>query len=161
MKTKNNANEIWMKKLRVLMNRFSFEPSSVDLIYEQGQGGPNALWGNGRRYFLHLRDNKGCEKKILAADLSTTSGGMGVERWEINRQGRKKVLSVYFVMNILGHDLDQWVHYDLRNGEVLKDFKGQMQLQEEHLRESEEARKCEKRPKIVVNAKGEEKPIGE
>jgi hypothetical protein len=139
---------------------FSFNPVRVELIYEKEQGDPTQPWGNGRKYFLLLRDGRGREKRILAADLTTTGGGMGLERWEINRQGRKRVFSAYFVINSLGHDLDQWAHYDLSSGQKLKGFKGAMELEEERQQALEEAQKRNQRPKIVVNARGDEKRVG-
>lgn len=145
-----------MKSLRL----FAFDPVNVELSYEDVQGDPTQFWGHGRKYFLVLSDKRGREKKILAADLSETGGGMRLERWEVNRQGTKSVLSVYFEINILGHSLNQWLHYDLRNGEMLKGFKGLAQLAEERQRELAEARKRDQRPRVVVNARGEEKRVG-
>lgn len=143
------------------MNWHSFDPVSAELMYEKAQGDRTQPWGQGGKYFLLLRDGRGREKRILAADLTITGGGMHLERWEINRQGRKRVFSAYFVVSILGHDLDQWAHYDLSSGKKLKEFKGATELEEEHQRAAEEARKRDHRPKIVVNARGEEKRVGE
>jgi hypothetical protein len=130
------------------------------LTHEKTQGAPAQPWGNGRRYFLLLRDKRGREKKLLAADLTATGGGMHLERWELNRQGRKKVLSAYFLINILGHDLDHWAHYDLSSGEKLEGFKGAAELEEERRRIAQEAAERDQKPKIVINASGTEKRIG-
>lgn len=73
------------------MTWLSFDPLSAELVYEKAQGDPTQPWGNGRKYFLLLRDGRGREKKILAADFTATGGGMHLERWEINRLGRKPV----------------------------------------------------------------------
>ncbi|GEM_PF-2398577 len=143
----------------MLLNWFAFNPLTVELVYEQAQGDPTQPWGRGRKYFLLLRDERGCEKKIMAADFSATGGGMRLERRELNRQGRKKILSDYFVMNSLGHDLDQWVHYDLRTGKKLAGFKGAGELADEQQRATEEAQKRDQRPKLVINARGDEKRV--
>jgi len=142
------------------MKWFSSEPVSVELVYEKAQGDPTQPWGNGGKYFLLLRDGRGGERRILAADFTATGGRMHLARWEINRQGHKRVFSAYFVINSLGHDLDQWAHYDLSSGKKLKGFKGAAELEEERQRAVEEARKRDQRPKIVVNARGEEKRVG-
>ena len=143
------------------MRWFAFPQISAELIYEKAQSDPAQPWGHGGNYFLLLRDGRGRERRILAADFTATGGGMHLARWEINRQGRKRVFSAYFVINSLGHDLDQWAHYDLSSGKKLKDFKGLTESEEERQRAAEEARKRDQRPKIVVNARGEEKRVGE
>lgn len=142
------------------MNEHPFAPVSAELMHEKAEGDRTQPWGQGGKYFLLLRDGQGREKRILAANFTATGGRMRLERWEINRQGGKRVFSACFAVSILGHDLDQWAHYDLSSGKKLKEFKGATELEEERQRAAEEAQKRDQRPKIVVNARGDEKRIG-
>lgn len=67
-----------------------------------------------RTYALHIQEagQTGPARVIPVAGR----GGMRLARWQIWTVGGREVLSVYFEINAAGHDLDQWIHYDLHSG---------------------------------------------
>jgi hypothetical protein len=102
------------------------------------------------RYDLAVKDlsAKWPDKIIPIANLSKMGGGIRLETWELNWNGDKPVISVYLQVSILGHDLDQWAHYDWQTGERLKDFKSPGELLAEKLAyelEVKRARRAERR----------------
>lgn len=73
---------------------------------------------------------------------------MGLETWELNWDSDRPVISVYLQISILGHDLDQWVHFDLETGDKLEDFKSLGELlavELAHKREVKRIRQAERR----------------
>ncbi len=76
-------------------------------------------------YHLDVKDTSGKwpDKKILVADLRRMGGGFSLLKWELNWNENHPVISAYLEVSIMGHDLDQWVHYDWETGEKLEDFK--------------------------------------
>ena len=51
------------------------------------------------------------------------NGGMTLVNYEISRDsGGRNILSAFFYVNIMGHDLDQWIHFDLATGEQIPDY---------------------------------------
>lgn len=73
-------------------------------------------------YHLHITDPSGVrpEQKILVADLSQSGGGFRLRKWKIQKRDGRRVLRVYLETSIMGHDLDQWVTYDLETGERIE-----------------------------------------
>ncbi len=50
------------------------------------------------------------------------NGSMTLVNYEINQDGKRRVLSAFFYVNIMGHDLDQWIHFDLESGEQIPNY---------------------------------------
>lgn len=67
-----------------------------------------------RTYALHIHEagQTGSARVIPVAGR----GGMRLARWQIWTVDGREVLSAYFEINAAGHDLDQWIHYDLHSG---------------------------------------------
>lgn len=61
------------------------------------------------------------EKLILVADLREMGGGMRMLKSLVHQPDGRTIISVYLEVSIMGHDLDQWVHYDLETGERILD----------------------------------------
>lgn len=47
------------------------------------------------------------------------NGSMTLVNYEINQNGKQQILSAFFYVNIMGHDLDEWMHFDLETGEQI------------------------------------------
>lgn len=62
------------------------------------------------------------EKMILVAELKRFGGGFSLIKWKLNWNDDRPIISVYLEANIMGHELDQWAHYDWETGERLMDF---------------------------------------
>jgi hypothetical protein len=56
---------------------------------------------------------------IFVADLGRMGRGIGLKRWKVTEKGALRVLSAFLEISILGHELDQWRHYDLATGNDL------------------------------------------
>lgn len=84
------------------------------------------------KYELLISDISGerPDRLIEIADLSKMGGGLHLSQWEINWKDDKPIISLYFVMSSMGHDLDQWAHYDWETGERIKGFKSSRELSE-------------------------------
>ena len=74
-----------------------------------------------RVYSLKIHDPSGKypSRTIQLADMGTTLGGITLSDWRITQEDNQSVLSVYLSVNMMGHDLDQWIHYDLMTGKEL------------------------------------------
>lgn len=74
-----------------------------------------------RVYSLKIYDPSGKypSRIIQLADMGTTLGGITLCDWRITQKDNRPVLSVYLCVNMVGHDLDQWIHYDLITGKEL------------------------------------------
>jgi len=67
---------------------------------------------------------------ILSGDTERTfylarikNGSMTLVNYEISQnENGHEVLSAFFYVNIMEHDLDQWIHFDLVTGENLLDY---------------------------------------
>jgi hypothetical protein len=74
-----------------------------------------------RMYSLKINDPSGKypNRIIPLTDMGTTPGGITLSDWKITQDDNQSVLSVYLSVNMMGHDLDQWIHYDLMTGKEL------------------------------------------
>jgi hypothetical protein len=111
-------------------------------------------------YHLLLHDENGMEQRIDIARIDF--GGMTLVNYEVSRHGEQQILSAFFYINIMGHDLDQWLHFDLGTGARIEDYINPMQVAnrkpEKDRIETEEDRKfVADKLKIIVNRWGEEK----
>jgi hypothetical protein len=71
-------------------------------------------------YHLVIEDIETDEKKVVfVADLERMGGGISLKQWKVTKKGTLTVLSAFLEISILGHDLDQWRHYDLATGNDL------------------------------------------
>jgi len=69
---------------------------------------------------------------VLSGDIERTfylarikNGSMTLVNYEISRNGNgHDILSAFFYVNIMGHDLDQWIHFDLATGEQMPNYIG-------------------------------------
>jgi hypothetical protein len=75
-------------------------------------------------YHLKVKDTSGKwpDKEMLVADLQRSGGGISLIKWKLNWYEDRPVISAYLEVSIMGHDLDQWVHYDWDTGERLENF---------------------------------------
>ena len=80
---------------------------------------PSAQGDAYRTYKLKVIEDDDTEREIFVADLSKMGGGISLERWKVKTKNGRRVLSVYLEVSIMGHDLDQWKHYDLDTDEEL------------------------------------------
>jgi len=48
-------------------------------------------------------------------------GGMRMLKSLVQERDDRTIVSVYLEVSIMGHDLDQWAHYDLETGERILD----------------------------------------
>lgn len=63
---------------------------------------------------------------VVQGDLEKTfylarikNGSMTLVNYEVKQIGGRDVLSAFFYVNIMGHDLDEWMHFDLAAGEQI------------------------------------------
>lgn len=102
------------------------------------------------------------EQKIDIARIDF--GGMTLVNYEISSRDAQQILSTFFYINIMGHDLDQWLHFDLETGSKIEDYINPMQAEgrkpEKDRVETEEDRKfVAERLRIIVNRWGDEKEV--
>ncbi len=67
---------------------------------------------------IFLSENRD-ELNIPVADFSRMGGGVRLSKWKIKRRGKQVILSAYYFISAMGHDLDQWIHYDLETGKEI------------------------------------------
>ncbi len=85
----------------------------------------NPFWkarSKNRMYSLKINDPSGKypDRIIQLADMGTTPGGITLSNWKITQDNNQSVLLVNLSVNMMGHDLDQWIHYDLLTGKELR-----------------------------------------
>lgn len=98
-----------------------------------------------RDYHLFVHDDDGLEKRIEVARID--HGGMMLVDYEVSRRGDDRILSAFFYTNVLGHELDQWLHFDLQTGRQVKGYVNPMQASG---RRSEKDRVAAQEDKKVV-----------
>ncbi len=106
---------------------------------------------------------------ILSGDAEKTfylarikNGGMTLVNYEIsrNRNGHD-ILSAFFYVNIMGHDLDQWIHFDLTTGEQIPnaaDIRPVVKMQSRQASQ-EDKHRAAKKLRLIVEKWGREKNI--
>ncbi len=111
---------------------------------------------------------------VLSGDIERTfylarikNGGITLVNYEIsqNRSGHD-ILSAFFYVNILGHDLDQWIHFDLATGEQIPEYANPRQAavkgqEQDRIRPKEDKRQVAKKLRLIVDKWGREKSIDE
>jgi len=60
------------------------------------------------------------------------NGSMTLVNYELNQDGQRRVLSAFFYVNIMGHDLDQWIHFNLETGEQIPNYVSPHQVTGKH-----------------------------
>ena len=67
-------------------------------------------------YYLDVEGwpEPGARKRITIAE--GTHGGFMMEKWELQRRDGRDVLAVFLLVMIMGHDLEQWMYYDMETG---------------------------------------------
>jgi hypothetical protein len=74
-----------------------------------------------RTWMFNLLVSGDIERTFYLARIK--NGGMTLVTYEISRDGGgRNILSAFFYVNIMGHDLDQWIHFDLATGEQIPDY---------------------------------------
>lgn len=85
----------------------------------EGVEQPESAFDKIEDYFLEVIDypQEGMTRRIIVNEHS--QGGFGLEKWEYVEKDGTPCLRVYLQVSIMGHELDQWVTYDLETGERL------------------------------------------
>jgi hypothetical protein len=98
-------------------------------------------------YHLEVKDLSGKwpDKVIPIVDLGRIGGGITLEEWKLNWNGDRPVISVYLQVSMMGHDLDQWAHYDWETGERIKDFEKLLKEKRIAVREAAAKRRVDKK----------------
>ena len=91
-------------------------------------------------------------------------GGMTLVNYEVSRRGEQQILSAFFYINIMGHDLDQWLHFDLRTGKRIEDYINPMQAanrkpEKDTIKTEEDRKFMTGKLKLIVNQWGKEKEV--
>lgn len=106
---------------------------------------------------------------ILSGDVERTfylarikNGGMTLVNYEISQnENGHDILSAFFYVNIMGHDLDQWIHFDLTTGEQIPNAAGLRPVVRMQSRQASKEDKSQvaKRLRLIVDKWGREKDI--
>jgi|GEM_PF-3720124 len=69
-------------------------------------------------YFLDVETDDGLTTRI---EVNThTTGGFQLMKWKLIEKHGTPCVKVFLQISAMGHDLDQWVTYDLTTGERYK-----------------------------------------
>lgn len=111
----------------MLPNNFSPDSIWITLIETPSEEGRAYS-----KYEILVRDTSGQQPDHLIeiVELKGVGGGIGLSHWEINWHNNKPVISLYLIVSMMGHDLDQWAHYDWETGERIKGYESPTQLAE-------------------------------
>jgi hypothetical protein len=113
-----------------------------------------------RDYHLFVRDDDGAEKRIEVARID--HGGMRLVGYEASWRGDDRILSAFFCISILGHELDQWLHFDLRTGRQVMGYVNPMQAagrdpQKEHVETQDDKKIVAEKLRSFIDRWGHEK----
>jgi hypothetical protein len=102
----------------------SLERSMLTIEQELLSQIDDPLWkalNTNRMYSLKVNDPSGKypNRTIPLADMGKAIGGITLSNWKVTHHKDQAVLSVCLRVNMMGHDLDQWIHYDLATGKEL------------------------------------------
>lgn len=76
-----------------------------------------------RAWIYHLVVSGEVEKRFYLARIR--EGSMTLVQHEIRAgENGRRILSALFYVSVLGHDLDQWIHFDLESGEQIPEPDG-------------------------------------
>ncbi|GEM_PF-3108590 len=70
-------------------------------------------------YILRVTDDNSDSITEIPLITDTPTSGMLMQKWKLSTRKRdkgKRVIGVYFLVSIMGHELDQWRYYDLDLG---------------------------------------------
>jgi hypothetical protein len=114
------------------------------------------------QYTLLVRGDDEVERRIEVARI--TQGGMTLVNYEVSQRGEQQVLSAFFYINIMGHDLDQWLHFDLETGARIEDYINPMQAanrrpEKDRVETEEDRRLVADKLKIIINRWGDEREV--
>lgn len=111
---------------------------------------------------------------IVSGDVERTfylarikNGGMTLVNYEMSKNGDgHDVLSAFFYVNIMGHDLDQWIHFDLATGEQILNYNNPRQAAGKSLEYGQAETKNDKsqrakKLRLIVDKWGREKDTEE
>ena len=102
------------------------------------------------------------ERRIDVATIK--NGGMTLVNYEVSQRGSQRIISAFFYINIMGHDLDQWIHFDLATGEKVDDYINPMQAankrpEKDRIETEEDKKLVESKLKLIINRWGGEKEV--
>jgi hypothetical protein len=114
------------------------------------------------QYTLVVQQEGGVERRIDLGRIK--QGGMTLVNHEVSQQGRQRILSVFFYINILGHDLDQWLHFDLDTGARVEDYMNPLQAAHQRPERDRIETEADKKfvadkLKLIINKWGAEKDV--
>lgn len=76
-----------------------------------------------RAWVYHLVVSGEVEKRFYLARIK--DGSMTLVQHEIRAgENGRRILAALFYVNVLGHDLDQWIYFDLESGEQISEPQG-------------------------------------
>lgn len=74
-------------------------------------------------WIYHLVVSGEVEKRFYLARIK--DGSMTLVQHEIRAgENGRRILAALFYVNVLGHDLDQWIYFDLESGEQICEAQG-------------------------------------
>lgn len=111
---------------------------------------------------------------LLSGDVERTfylarikNGSMTLVNYEVSKNSEgHAVLSAFFYVNIMGHDLDQWIHFDLTTGEQILNYNNPHQAagkspEHDPTFLKNDKRQTAKKLRLIVDKWGREKDIEE
>lgn len=116
-----------------------------------------------RTWMFNLLVSGDIERAFYLARIK--NGGMTLVNYEISQDvGGRNILSAFFYVNIMGHDLDQWIHFDLATGEQILNYNnpGQSALKgTEHNpdRRKDDKSQTARKLRLIVDKWGREKDV--
>ena len=79
-----------------------------------------------RTWTFNLLLSGDVEKVLYLARIK--NGSMTLVNYDVSQDDSgRNILSAFFYVNIMGHDLDQWIHKDLATGEQVPNYIGPRQ----------------------------------
>ncbi len=95
------------------------------------------------------------------------NGSMTLVNYEVSKNSDgHDVLSAFFYVNIMGHDLDQWIHFDLATGDQILNYNNPRQAagkspEHDQTKLKDDKRQVAKKLRLIVDKWGREKDIDE
>jgi hypothetical protein len=114
-------------------------------------------------YYLIVHGDDGVEKRIEVARID--HGGMDLVNYETSWRGDDHILSAFFYISILGHELDQWLHFDLRTGRQVMGYVNPMQAsgkrpEKDRVETEDDKKLLAEKLKLIIDRWGHEKDVG-
>jgi hypothetical protein len=102
------------------------------------------------------------EKTFYLAQIK--NGGMTLVNYEFSQNEEQEILSAFFYVNIMGHDLDEWMHFDVETGAQVPHYINPRQRagkfpERDHIESERDKRVVAKKLRRIVEKWGQEQEI--